>query len=137
MNDSSKNIKSFKQMLSYSMVGIATNTFAYLAYLLITNSGGTPKITMSILYITAATASYYGNRTLTFAHKGCLIKSGSRFFLMHCLGYLINLCMLFILVDKLDYPHQWVQILAIVVVAGFLFLTFKFFVFKEQDSQNM
>jgi putative flippase GtrA len=119
------------------MVGIATNTLAYLAYLLITNSGGTPKITMSILYITAASASYYGNRTLTFAHKGCLKKSSLRFFLMHCLGYLINLCMLFILVDKLGYPHQWVQILAIVVVAGFLFLTFKFFVFKEQDSQNM
>ena len=107
-----------------------------MAYLLITYLGGTPKITMSALHVTTAIVSYYGNRKLTFEHKGCVLKSGLRFFLAHCLGYLINFCMLFFLVDKLGYPHQWVQILAIMVVAAFLFITFKIFVFRETDNGN-
>jgi len=129
-----KNKESARQLLRYGLIGITTNVSAYTLYLLITYSGGTPKITMSTLYIAAAIASYYGNRKLTFSHNGSVIKSGFRFFLMHCLGYLINLCMLIVLVDKLAYPHQWVQILAIIVVAAFLFVTFKLFVFKEIDS---
>lgn len=132
-----KNKKSARQLLSYGLVGIASNFSAYMVYLLITYLGGTPKITMSVLYVATAIVSYCGNRKLTFSHKGCLLKSGSRFFVVHCLGYLINLCMLFFLVDKLSYPHQWVQILAIVVVAAFLFLTFKIFVFREPDSENI
>ncbi|MDT8281866.1 MAG: GtrA family protein [Gammaproteobacteria bacterium] len=132
-----KNKKSARQLLIYGLVGVASNFSAYMAYLLITYSGGTPKITMSVLYVTTAMVSYYGNRKLTFEHKGCILKSGLRFFLAHCLGYFINLCMLFFLVDKLGYPHQWVQILAIIVVAAFLFITFKIFVFKEPANENI
>ena len=118
------------------MVGIASNLSSYLAYLLITYLGGTPKITMSVLYFTTAVVSFFANRKLTFSHKGCVFRSGLRFFAMHCLGYLINLCMLYVMVDKFGYPHQGVQILAIFVVAAFLFITFKFFVFTEPAIED-
>lgn len=128
--------KSVSQLFSYGLVGVASNLSAYSLYLLITYFGGTPKITMSILYVATAIVSFIGNRNITFSHKGCLYKSGSRFFLAHCLGYLINLCMLYIMVDKFGYPHQGVQVLAIFVVAAFLFITFKFFVFTEPAIED-
>jgi len=46
----------------------------------------------------------------------------------HFLGYLMNLAILIVMVDKLRYAHQWAQAIEIFVMAGFLFYTFKFFV---------
>ncbi|GMR15775.1 MAG: hypothetical protein BMS9Abin31_0065 [Gammaproteobacteria bacterium] len=126
------NKKHISQLFSYGMVGIAVNLAAYLAYLFITYLGGTPKLTMSVLYVVTAFVSFLGNRKLTFAYKGGLLGSGLRFSVAHFFGYLINLGLLFVLVDKFGYPHQAVQICAIIIVAIFLFLTFKFFVFREE-----
>jgi putative flippase GtrA len=126
--------KSATQLLSYGLIGIFSNLTAYLVYLLVTYSGGTPKLTMSVLYVATALVSYIANRKLTFAHKGSVITSGTRFFIAHCFGYLINLALLFFMVDRLGYPHQLVQIFAVFVVAAFLFVTFKFFVFREEGN---
>ena len=49
----------------------------------------------------------------------------------HFFGYLINLAILIVMVDKLGYVHQWVQAFAIFVAVGFLLFTFKVFVFGE------
>ena len=127
-----ENKKHISQLFSYGMVGIAVNLAAYLAYLFITYLGGTPKLTMSVLYVVTAFVSFLGNRKLTFAYKGGLLGSGLRFSIAHFFGYLINLGLLFVLVDKFAYPHQGVQVFAIIIVAIFLFLTFKFFVFREE-----
>ena len=124
------NSKHISQLFSYGMVGITVNLAAYLAYLFITYLGGTPKLTMSVLYVVTAFVSFLGNRKLTFAYKGGLLGSGLRFSIAHFFGYLINLGLLFVLVDKFAYPHQGVQVFAIIVVAMFLFITFKLFVFR-------
>jgi len=47
----------------------------------------------------------------------------------HPIGYLANLALLYVFTDRLGYPHQVVQAAAIFVVAGILFLLFRFFVF--------
>jgi len=125
------------QFFRYGAIGIAVNTSAYLTYLLVTSLGGTPKLTMSILYVATAIASYFGNRQLTFKHTGSVIDSGTRFVIAHGFGYLINLGMLFFFVDKFGYPHQWVQVSAIFVVAIFLFVSFKLFVFNEAKCRNI
>lgn len=62
--------------------------------------------------------------------------AGVRYVIAHCIGYLINLSILILMVDKFGYPHQWVQAAAIFIVAGFLFLMFKFFVFTEVDNSS-
>lgn len=129
------NNKHISQLFSYGMIGIVGNLAAYLAYLFITYLGGTPKLTMSILYVVTAFASFLGNRKLTFDHKGGLLGSGLRFSIAHVFGYLINLGLLFVLVDKFGYPHQAVQVCAIIIVAIFLFLTFKFIVFREEKVE--
>lgn len=127
------NKKHILQLLRYGMIGVSVNLAAYLAYLLFTYLGGTPKLTMSVIYVVTAFVSFLGNRKLTFAYQGGFFGSGLRFSIAHSFGYLINLALLSIFVDKFGYPHQVVQVCAIIIVAVFLFITFKLFVFKEKN----
>ena len=128
---------SFKQLTRYAFVGIVSNLAGYLVYLLVTYLGATPKITMTLLYGVGATIGYIGNRNFTFSHKGSLLGSSVRHFIAHFFGYFINLVILIIFVDHFMYPHQWVQAVAIFVVAGFLFIAFKFFVFTNLNVLNV
>lgn len=48
------------------------------------------------------------------------------------MGYLLNLILLLLFVDWLDFPHQIVQGIAIVVVAIFLFVVLRIFVFAPR-----
>jgi putative flippase GtrA len=130
--------KSIIQLFRYGLIGIASNLAGYMVYLLITDFGGIPpKVTMSMLYATGAIVGFWGNRKLTFAHKGSVLGSGIRYIITHFFGYLMNFAILTVMVDKLGYPHQAVQAVAIFVVAAFLFLAFKFFVFSKSDISNM
>lgn len=128
---------SFAQLTRYAFVGIVSNLAGYLVYLLVTYLGATPKLTMTLLYGAGAAIGYVGNRKLTFAHKGSLLGSGIRYFMAHCFGYCINLAILIIFIDKFGYAHQWVQAIAIFVVAGFLFIALRLFVFTDMNASNV
>lgn len=119
------------QLVRYGLVGMASNLAGYLVYLLITYWGAEPKNTMTLLYIVGAATGFFGNRQWAFAHKGAVLWPSARYFIAHFCGYLINLFFLMAFADMLGYPHQWVQAVAIFVVASFLFLAFKCFVFPE------
>lgn len=128
---------SFKQLARFAFVGIVSNFTGYLVYLLVTYLGATPKTTMTLLYAVGATIGFMGNRNFTFAHKGNLLGTSTRYFIAHLFGYFINLAILIIFVDRLGYGHQLVQAVAIFVVAGILFITFKFFVFTNMNASNL
>ena len=130
------NRESFSQLIRYGLVGITSNLVGYSVYLLIVYLGATPKLTMTFLYGISASIGYLGNRNLTFKHKGSLVGSGVRYAISQGCGYFINLLMLVVFVDQLGYAHQWVQAAAIFVVAGFLFVAFKFFVFKDMNVSD-
>jgi putative flippase GtrA len=117
------------QPLRYAVVGVLSNLSGYLVYLTITWQGVEPKTAMTGLYIVGAMVSFMGNRRWTFSHEGNAAASLVRFGIAHVLGYLLNLTLLVIFVDRLGYPHQWVQAAAIFIVAFFLFVAFRLFVF--------
>jgi putative flippase GtrA len=119
------------QFLRYAVLGVLTNLLGYLVYLTITHFGGTPKATMSVMYCVGAFISFWGNRQWAFGHKGGVLGSGFRFMMLQVLGYLLNLAILVVGLDRMGYPHQMVQGLAIVIVACFLFLGLKLAVFKH------
>lgn len=127
---------SFSQLVSYALVGIVSNSIGYLVYLSLTYIGTTPKITMTFLYAVGAVIGFVGNRNLTFAHTGSQLASGMRYSMAHLVGYLINLTLLFVFADKLGYAHQIVQLIAIFIVAAYLFVAFKFFVFTHPPDLN-
>jgi putative flippase GtrA len=121
-----------RQLIRYGLVGVANNAALYFLYLLITYFGVEPKKTMTLLYIVGASIGFIGHRKWTFAHRGDYSSAALRYVLAHLLGYLLNFLILFAFVDYLGYAHQWVQAMAIIIVAGFLFVVFKYFVFREK-----
>lgn len=121
------------QLVKYGIIGLLSNACGYALYLLLTELGAPPKLVMTLLYLTGALIGFFGNRRLTFSYQGGFLGSGFRYILAHTLGYGINLALLTVFVDHFGYAHQWVQAMAILVVAGYLFLTLKFFVFKASQ----
>jgi len=122
------------QLFRYALVGIMSNIFGYLLYLYLTSAGYDPKLTLTALYGTGAMIGFLCNKQLTFSFKGSVIESGIRYGITHLFGYLLNLLIMVIFVDIYKYPHTIIQGIAIFIVAGFLFLCFKFFVFRSMRS---
>lgn len=119
------------QLLRYGLVGIASNAAGYLLYLLATAMGAEPKLAMTLLYASGAALGFFGNRRLTFTHGGAIVGSAVRYAVAHAIGYGINLTLLLVGVDRYGLPHQGVQLVAIVMVAGWLFLAFRYYVFPD------
>lgn len=117
------------QLTRYAVIGIVSNLAGYFAYLLLTLFSVGPKLGMKLVYVIAASVGYFGNRQWTFAHRGKIPTTLIKYGMAHCCGYLINFIILYVFVDRMSYPHQAVQAVAIIVVAGFLFLLFKNVVF--------
>ena len=122
------------QLIRYGVVGVASNAAIYCLYLLITWLGMEAKLAMTLVYLVGAAIGFFGNRKWTFEHGGAVTGAALRYVLAHTFGYLLNLAILYVFVDRYGYPHQWVQAAAIIVVAGCLFVIFKFLVFRESSS---
>ena len=105
-----------------------------LRYLLLTFLGLTPKLTMTLLYFIGALAGFWRNRNLISRHQGSALGSGVHYLVAHGLRYLINFLILVVFVDQVGFTHQYVQAIAILVVAGYLFVAFKFFVLARLES---
>jgi putative flippase GtrA len=118
------------QLIRYAVIGTASNLIGYLVYLLLTFFLVGPKIAMTLVYLTGATVGYFGNRQWTFTHTGKSLLTLIKYIVAHALGYTINFILLYVFVDRLSYPHQAVQFVAICVVAGVLFLVYKKLVFS-------
>ncbi|VXC35738.1 GtrA family protein [Aeromicrobium sp. 9AM] len=130
-----------RQLLRYGFVGVVSNAVAFGVYIIITALGASPKVTAGAVYVGAAAVGFVGNRRLTFAHEGSVWGAGARYVVAHAGGFLLNLCILTLLLDHYGWSHVWSQAFAIVVVAAYLFAAFKFFVFRseapsDQDSDR-
>ena len=122
------------QLARYGLVGLASNAAGYLVYLALTATGLAPRYAMSLLYTVGALAGFFGNRRLTFSHRGSVMSSGLRYALAHLGGYALNLFLLTLFAERLHYPHQAVQAAAVFVVAAYLFVTFRLFVFPAHGA---
>lgn len=120
------------QLVLYGVVGVVNNAIVYCIYLLISFYGLEPKMAMTLAYIIGVFTAFFFNRKLTFANSCKTTYVVLPYLLAHLFGYLLNYLILFIFVDNLGYPHQWVQAIAITIVAIFLFIIFKYFVFTQR-----
>ncbi|QHF49915.1 MULTISPECIES: GtrA family protein [Pseudomonas] len=124
---------SLAQLLRYGLVGGAVNLGGYLLFLLITWLGMEPKTAMTVLYIAGAVAGFWSNRNWTFGYRGGIAGPAFKYLAAHVCGYLLNYVILAYFADHLHFPYRVVQAVAILVVAVFLFVTFKFLVFPRPD----
>ncbi|WP_420600111.1 GtrA family protein [Neptuniibacter sp.] len=126
--------KTLWQLFSYLFIGLVTNISGYFLYFLITYFLGHPKLTMTFVYSLGALLGFLANRRFTFRHDGHIGTAGIRYLVVQLSGYLLNLLLLIVFVDYLGIAHQLVQAVAIVVVAIFLFVSLRCFVFKSNVS---
>jgi|SRR5215831_7721007 len=131
------NTCAYKQLIRYALVGVVTNSTGYFVYLLATYLGLGPKFAMTVLYGVGAAIGFFGNRSLSFSYKGEMIGSGIRYLCAHSVGYILNLTIMVVFVDTFRYPHQIVQAIAILVVAAFLFIALKLFVFRAPMPEHL
>lgn len=122
------------QLVSFSLVGICSNLLGYCVYLLLVNGGFAPKLAITLLYFTGVFVSFIGNKNLTFRDTNSILSSGSRYVVVYFFGYIVNLLLIFWLVDIMGFPHQIVQLLAIFLVAILLFVLLRRFVFVRHPS---
>ena len=120
-----------KQLVRYLLIGVTSNLIGYLTYITLTWLHIGPKIAMTMVYITGASIGYFGNRLWTFPSSGKVTSAMLKYGLAHTLGYVVNFFILYIFVDQLFFNHLFVQAIAIFVVASFLFVISKNFVFKN------
>lgn len=124
--------KSFRQLVRYGLVGIGINAALYVCYLLFVFLGAEPKIAMSIVYVIGLGVGFYGHRKLTFFHTENVRRAIVRYLVAHIGGYAINFFLLVAFVDHMHLSHALVQGLSIFIVAAYLFIIFKYWVFPEK-----
>ena len=117
------------QLIRYGVVGLLTNLAGYLVYLLVTWLWLEPKLAVTVLYPVGVIAGYFGHARYSFTYQGRATSGLARYLIAHAIGYGTNVSLLYVFSDLLHFPHQAVQACAIFIVAGVLFVQFKFFVF--------
>jgi putative flippase GtrA len=118
-----------RQLVRYAIVGVASNLLCYVIYLGLTWLGLGPKLAMTLLYGLGVLQTFIFNKQWTFEHGGAHGTVFFRYCMAYALGYVVNIGALFILVDRLGYPHQVIQGVMILVLAVLLFTLQKFWVF--------
>ena len=108
----------------------------YGAYLVLVENGLDPKLVVTILYPVGLLVGYIGNKYFTFRDRGKTCSRGTRYLAVYAFGYLLNLVLILLFVDRLGFPHQIVQALAILMVAVVLFIMLRTFVFKQHSSSG-
>ena len=121
----------FWQLYSYILVGVISNLFGYIVFLVITHFIFPPIITMSLMYSVSCVVGYLGNKKWTFSGISTASSTFLKYVLVQLSGYATNLFLLVLLYSKLGIPYQAVQFAAIFVVALQLFILRKFYVFRS------
>jgi putative flippase GtrA len=119
------------QLVRYGVVGLLNNLLGYLIYVAVTWLWIEPKLAVTLMYPVGALIGYLGHARYAFQYNGRVSDGLLRYTIANLIGYCADVGMLYVLADRLGYPHQLVQAAAIFVVAGLLFVLFRYFVFPR------
>jgi putative flippase GtrA len=124
--------KTAGQFIRYATVGLISNAVGFLLYLALTGAGMEHKLAMTLLYAVGVAQTFLFNKRWSFRHGGMHGPAFVRYCLSYGLGYVINLLVLIVVVDRLGYPHEVVQGVMVLSLAVMLFLLQKFWVFRPE-----
>jgi putative flippase GtrA len=124
-----------RQFTRWFIVGVTTNAALYLVYIALTRSLFTPKVAMSVVYVTGVVIGFVANRSWSFGHTGPANKSFARYIVAYAIGYVVNYAGLHVGTVVLGLPHEAVQAVMIFVVAAVTFLLQKYYVFAAPTDR--
>ena len=123
--------RSLIQLVRFGALGVLTNVLGYVLYLGITYVGVGPKVAMTVLYCVGVCINFIGSRNWVFRSNAKMLGASMRYVAVYAIGYVVNYGILMVFVDRLGYPHAYVQAAAIVIVACYLYIALKFLVFRQ------
>jgi putative flippase GtrA len=92
---------------------------------------------MTTAYAVGMLIAFIANRHWTFGTQAPDGNPLGRYLLAYGLGYVINYCALLVLVDYFGMPHLYVQAVMILLLAIFLFVLQKHWVFKPKSAVQL
>lgn len=131
-----QSLHALRQLVYFGVIGITINALGYLLYLFLTSQGINPKNVVTVFYFIGTILTFLLNKSVTFSYKGRSNRAFWRFLLAYGFGYFVNLSGLIIGVDWLEFPHQLVQAVMIIVVGLMLFILQKLWVFRSHGGKR-
>lgn len=122
------------QFFKYAIVGGTSNLILYVSYLCLTWLGVGHKTSMTSLYLLGTVVTFVANKYWTFGYLHSDNRAVARYVTAYFFGYLLNFLLLWIAVDHWHLPHQWVQLVAVFLVAGSLFVIQRHWVFPSSPA---
>ena len=120
------------QAQRFILVGIISNGLCYGFFLILLWSGLAGYLrAMTAAYCLGVILSFLFNKVFTFEHQGRFMPALVRFIALYLSGYLINLWLLWFLVDALGWPAAVAQLLVIVMLAVYFFFMQRLIVFRS------
>ena len=113
-------------------MGLVSNAVLFILYLLMTNAGVGPKISATVAYVLGVLQTFVFNRSWSFRSVATPGPAFVRYVLLYSGGYVANMLILAVFVDRAGYRHQWVQGVTILALAVISFVLQKFWVFREK-----
>lgn len=119
-----------RELLTFSYIGILTNTFGYSLFLLLTQYLLlSPYLAVTFLYPLGIILSYNFNKKYTFINSVTTQKERITFFLIYLSGYFLNIVILFLLITVFNFLEYIAQAIAVVTLALYFFFMQKNYVF--------
>lgn len=122
-------MKIVRELFSYGVIGLGVNLVLYVIYIALSGLVD-HKISLVIVYVVGVFTSYLLNSRVTFKSEFGLVKL-TKYYLVYIVGFLVNLGLLYFLVDVHHYSHELAQFILMFVVAIMLFIMHKAFVFQD------
>ena len=120
------------QAQRFVLVGIISNGLCYGCFLALLWSGLVGYVkAMTAAYSLGVILSFLFNKVFTFEHHGRFMPALVRFIALYLSGYLINLWLLWFLVDALGWPAAVAQLLVIVMLAVYFFFMQRLIIFRS------
>jgi len=119
------------QILRFGIVGLVSNAVLYGLYILATSMGIQHTVAMTAVFALGVLQTFVFNRRWSFAYRGPHGGAMLRYLISYAAAYAVNLTAMLLLVDVEGFSHRVVQAVMVVVVALFLFLAQRLWVFRS------
>ena len=116
------------------LIGASVNGAGYLAYLLLTWAGLSPRLAVTVLLPVSLWTAFQLHGHVTFAGAERGRTTSLRFLAVMLTGYALNLAFLTILVAGAGVPHQLAQLVSIGLIAVVMFELIRRIVFVRLPS---
>lgn len=123
-------MRTTEQLVRFLIVGIASNAVLYLLYLTATSIGIEHKDAMTGLFALGILQTFFFNKNWSFRNRSANTSTFVRYMTAYSVAYGINLAAMLVLVDHYHLSDRLIQAVMIVVVATFMFVAQRYWVFR-------